>query len=63
MARESQGLRLCPFSWIETTRPPGCLGQLLGQGSKNVFEPQRCMADSCQLWDAAAGNCGLITRK
>jgi hypothetical protein len=66
MAREaSVGLdvRLCPFSWIEVTKPAGCLSSLIGGSSKVVTEPQPCMTMRCQLWDAAASNCGLVSRK
>jgi hypothetical protein len=56
-------LALCPFSWIEVTKPPGCLSSVFGGSAKTVNEPQPCMADRCQLWDAQAGNCGLITRR
>lgn len=66
MAKEkgnTSGMGLCPFSWIEVTKPAGCLSSLFGGGTKVVSEPQRCMASSCQLWDSAHSNCGLITKK
>ena len=63
MANQSQGVRLCPFSWIQITKPAGCFGGLLGKGESLVWEPQTCMSSRCQLWDAAQGNCGLITKK
>ena len=57
------GSNLCPFSWIELTERPGCLGSLFGAKPKLVWQPQPCMRDQCKLWDSAAGNCGLITKK
>ncbi len=54
---------LCPFSWIEVTRPAGCLSSLFGGKDKLVSEPQPCMTSSCQLWDSSESNCGLITKK
>ena len=54
---------LCPFSWIEVTRPAGCLSALFGGKDKLVSEPQPCMTSSCQLWDSSESNCGLITKK
>jgi hypothetical protein len=56
-------MALCPFSWIETTKPVGCLSSLFGGKDKLVWEPQPCMTTSCQLWDSSAGNCGLVTKK
>jgi len=66
MAKEpgsSAGLGLCPFSWIEVSKPAGCFSSLFGGKEKIVSEPQPCMTSKCQLWDSAAGNCGLITKK
>ena len=63
MAKEkgaTSGVGLCPFSWIEVTKPTGCL---FGSGSKLVSEPQQCMTASCQLWDSTRNDCGLITKK
>ena len=57
------GIGLCPFSWIEVTKPAGCLSSLFGGQTKIVSEPQPCMMSRCQLWDSAQGNCGLITKK
>ena len=54
---------LCPFSWIEVTEAPGCLGGLFGAKSKLVSKPQPCMGSQCKLWDSAQGDCGLITKK
>ena len=54
---------LCPFSWIEVTKPPGCLAALFGGRGKIVSEPQPCMTSRCALWDSSQGNCGLITKK
>ncbi len=54
---------LCPFSWIEVTKPAGCLSSLFGGKDKLVSEPQPCMTSRCQLWDSSEGNCGLITKK
>ena len=58
----ASGVGLCPFSWIEVTKPAGCLSSLFGSSAKVVSEPQPCMRGSCQLWDSAAGDCGLVTR-
>jgi hypothetical protein len=66
MAKEagaSSGIGLCPFSWIEVTKPAGCLSSLFGEKEKIISEPQVCMMSRCQLWDSSAGNCGLITKK
>ncbi len=66
MAKEkgsTGGVGLCPFSWIEVTKPAGCLSGLFGGGDKVISEPQPCMTSSCQLWDSTENNCGLITRK
>ena len=57
------GVGLCPFSWIETTKPAGCLSSLFGGKEKVVSERQPCMTSSCQLWDSSEGNCGLITKR
>lgn len=65
MAKErgtTSGVGLCPFSWIEVTKPAGCLSGLFGGGDKVVSEPQPCMMSSCQLWDPSQNNCGLITK-
>lgn len=57
------GTGLCPFSWIEVTKPAGCLSSIFGSGNDRVVsEPQPCMGGRCQLWDTSAGNCGLITK-
>jgi len=66
MAKESgtgSVIGLCPFSWIEVTKPAGCLTSLFGGKEKIVSEPQPCMMSRCQLWDSSANNCGLITNK
>ena len=66
MAKEagsSAGLGLCPFSWIEVSKPAGCFSSLFGGKGQIVSEPQPCMTSRCQLWDSAAGNCGLITKR
>ena len=67
MVEKTTGVRgavgLCPFSWIEVSKPPGCLGGLFGGEGKIVSEPQPCMTSRCQLWDASHNNCGLITRR
>ena len=63
MANQPQGLKLCPFSWIQTSESPGCFGSLFGQGAQLVWKPQTCMGSACQLWDSAQGNCGLVTKK
>ena len=67
MAEKSLGnsgvIGLCPFSWIEVTKQPGCLGGILGSQAKVVSEPQPCMTSRCQLWDATQSNCGLITKR
>ena len=54
---------MCPFSWIEVTKPAGCLSSMFGGGDKVASEPQPCMQGNCQLWDSSANNCGLITKK
>ena len=59
----STGVGLCPFSWIEVTKPAGCLSSIFGGSSKVVSEPQSCMTSSCQLWDSSQSNCGLISDK
>lgn len=65
MAKSSDSsMGYCPFSWIEVHKPAGCLSSIFGSGQgKNVTEPQRCMTNSCQLWDGSQNNCGLITKK
>lgn len=66
MAKEAgtdAGSGLCPFSWIEVTKPVGCLSYLFGGKEKIVSEPQPCMMSRCQLWDSSANDCGLITKK
>jgi len=66
MAKEAgkgAGIGLCPFSWIEVSKPAGCLSSLFGGKEKLVSEPQPCMTTRCQLWDSSASNCGLITKK
>jgi len=63
MAQSSSSIGgICPFSWICTTKAPGCLGGLLGAKAQDVWEPQQCMGARCQLWDSRNANCGLITR-
>lgn len=57
------GMGLCPFSWIEVSKPAGCLSSIFGSKEQLVTEPQPCMTTRCQLWDSSAGNCGLITKK
>lgn len=54
---------LCPFSWIEVTKPAGCLSAIFGAKTKVVSEPQPCMGSSCKLWDSSANGCGLITKR
>lgn len=54
---------LCPFSWIEVTKPPGCLSSMFGGKGTLVWEAQPCMASKCKLWDSSEENCGLITKK
>ena len=56
-------MALCPFSWIEVTKPAGCFSSLFGGKDEKVWEPQGCMSARCQLWDSAEGDCGLITKK
>lgn len=67
MAESSSGrggtIGLCPFSWIEVTKQPGCLGGIFGSQAKTVSEPQPCMTSRCQLWDTGRSDCGLITRR
>lgn len=55
-------LGLCPFSWIEVTKPAGCLSSIFGGTDKLVSEPQICMSIRCQLWDSSTNNCGLLTK-
>lgn len=57
------GVGLCPFSWIEVSKPPGCLGSLFGGKEQVVSEPQPCMQSRCQLWNSGQNNCGLITKQ
>lgn len=57
------GVGLCPFSWIQVSKPAGCLSSLFGGGAIQVTEPQTCMTSRCQLWDSRQNNCGLITKK
>jgi hypothetical protein len=57
------GSDLCPFSWIDTTEQPGCLGSLLGMKPRLVWTPQPCMKSQCKLWDSIQDDCGLITKK
>lgn len=54
---------LCPFSWIEVTKPAGCLSSMFGGKDKLVWEAQPCMASKCKLWDSSEENCGLVTKK
>jgi len=63
VAGTGSGIGLCPFSWIEVTKPAGCLSSIFGGKEKLVSEPQPCMMSRCQLWDSSAANCGLITKK
>ena len=38
MAKKSgSGIGLCPFSWIEVTKPAGCLSGLFGGKRKGCF--------------------------
>ena len=48
-------MALCPFSWIEQEK--GCIF------TKHVWEPVECLGPKCQLWDASANNCGLLTKR
>jgi len=57
------GVGLCPFSWIEVSKPAGCLSSLLGGKEKIVSEPQPCMTSRCQLWDGSQNDCGLVTKR
>ena len=57
------GIGLCPFSWIEVTKPAGCLSSLFGGRATIVSEPQPCMMSRCQLWDSSQSDCGLVTRR
>lgn len=59
----SRNTGLCPFSWIEVTKPAGCLSSLFGGRGRLVSEPQQCMRSNCQLWDSKMNECGLITKK
>ena len=62
-SRANIAIGLCPFSWIEVSKPAGCFSSLFGSGnSKQVTEPQPCMMSRCQLWDSSAGNCGLLKK-
>lgn len=64
MAKEANqsGVGLCPFSWTEQVKPAGCLSSIFGGGAdKLITAPHSCMQSQCQLWDAAASNCGLIS--
>jgi hypothetical protein len=66
MAKEAgsgSGIGLCSFSWIEVSKPAGCLSAMFGGKEKTVSEPQPCMSSKCQLWNSEADNCGLITKK
>jgi hypothetical protein len=41
MAKEkgtTPGMSLCPFSWIEVTKPAGCLSSLFGGGTKVWYQ-------------------------
>ena len=65
MAKEAgatAGHGLCPFSWIEVTKPAGCASAMFGGKDAIVSEPQPCMTSRCQLWDNSAGDLGLITK-
>jgi len=53
------GVGLCPFSWIEVTKGPGCLSSIFGGKPQDVWEPQPCMQGECQLWDELRSDCGL----
>jgi hypothetical protein len=57
------GVGLCPFSWIQVTKPAGCIASLFGSSHVTVSEPQPCMLGRCQLWDASASKCGLLTKR
>jgi len=56
------GKSLCPFSWIQITKPSGCLSSIMGKGDQIVWEPQPCLEDHCKLWDESENNCGLLTK-
>ena len=53
---------LCPFSWIQVTKPAGCLSSLFGGTDKLVWEPQPCMTTKCKLWNFSENNCALIIK-
>ena len=55
------GANLCPFSWVQVTKPPGCLGGLFGAKAETVWEPQPCMGESCKLWDTREGTCVFMS--
>src|SRR5271157_4450260 len=50
----------CPFSWIQVSQPPGCLGSLMGAKPSQVWRPQLCMGAQCRLWDVGTSNCVLL---
>ncbi len=52
---------LCPFAWIEVTKPAGCFSAMLGGKAKIVSEPQSCMNVTCQSWQDDRHGCGLVT--
>lgn len=62
MNKKTEGLRLCPFSWIEVSKPAGCFAIFGAKGSV-VSEPQTCMSSKCQLWDDSANDCGLVSKQ
>lgn len=57
------GIRFCPFSWIQVDKPAGCFSSIFGGKDETVWEPQKCMTNNCQLWDAQNNDCGLVTRR
>ncbi len=50
---------LCPFSWIEITKPAGCFGTMTGAGPTVASEPQPCLKAQCQLWNPTRICCAL----
>jgi hypothetical protein len=54
------GANLCPFSWVQVTKPPGCLGAIFGAKEESVWEPQPCIGEKCKLWDTKEGTCVFL---
>ena len=54
----ANGLKACPFSWIQVSKPAGCFSPK----EKIVTEPQPCMSTNCQLWNANQDDCGLLKK-